>query len=67
MSKDPSVAQLGQRLGLSPLDVEQADLLYKCNGKLSLIWRSTGLVNSCETILLLGLVYAITQVRLSLL
>ena len=30
--KDPSVIQLGQRKGLSPLDAQQADLLYKCNG-----------------------------------
>ena len=37
VSKDPSVVQLGQRLGLSPLDAQQADLLYRCNGKLSQI------------------------------
>lgn len=33
VSKDPSVVQLGQRIGLSPKDVTQADLLYRCNGK----------------------------------
>ena len=28
-----SVIQLGQRIGLSPKDVTQADLLYRCNGE----------------------------------
>ncbi|XP_028393835.1 LOW QUALITY PROTEIN: meprin A subunit beta-like [Dendronephthya gigantea] len=35
--KDPSVIQLGQRKGLSPLDVQQADLLYKCNGQTTIV------------------------------
>ena len=30
----PGVIQLGQRIGLSPLDIKQADLLYDCQGKL---------------------------------
>ena len=33
IAKDPSVEQLGQRIGLSPLDVRQADLLYDCKGR----------------------------------
>ena len=32
VAKDSSVLQLGQRVGLSPKDVQQADLLYRCNG-----------------------------------
>jgi len=32
IAKDPSVTQLGQRIGLSPKDITQADLLYRCNG-----------------------------------
>lgn len=32
IAKNPSVAQLGQRVGLSPMDIKQADLLYRCNG-----------------------------------
>ena len=32
IAKDSSVVQLGQRVGLSPLDITQADLLYRCNG-----------------------------------
>lgn len=31
-AKNSSVIQLGQRIGLSPNDVTQADLLYRCNG-----------------------------------
>ena len=34
IAKDPSVVQLGQRIGLSPSDIKQADLLYECKGKL---------------------------------
>ena len=37
VSKDPSVVQLGQRLGLSPLDAQQADLLYRCNGQTTVV------------------------------
>lgn len=33
IAKDPSVTQLGQRIGLSPKDITQADLLYRCNGR----------------------------------
>ena len=32
-AKNSSVIQLGQRIGLSPKDVTQADLLYRCNGE----------------------------------
>ena len=35
IAKDTSVIQLGQRIGLSPKDVTQADLLYRCNGRKS--------------------------------
>jgi meprin B len=35
---DPKAIQLGQRVGLSPMDVKQADLLYKCNGIYSLLF-----------------------------
>ena len=35
-AKDDSVLQLGQRVGLYPSDVKQADLLYKCEGKKTL-------------------------------
>lgn len=33
IARDPSVIQLGQRVGLSPKDITQADLLYRCNGR----------------------------------
>lgn len=33
---DPNAIQLGQRVGLSPTDVKQIDLLYKCNGEIIL-------------------------------
>ena len=32
-AKNSFVIQLGQRIGLSPKDVTQADLLYRCNGE----------------------------------
>ncbi|XP_020607315.1 meprin A subunit beta-like [Orbicella faveolata] len=32
IAKEPSVVQLGQRIGLSPMDIKQADLLYECHG-----------------------------------
>lgn len=33
IAKNPSVIQMGQRIGLSPKDITQADLLYRCNGR----------------------------------
>lgn len=39
--KDPFAIQLGQRLGLSPLDVQQANLLYRCNGSYTVMFFTT--------------------------
>jgi len=44
IAKEPSVVQLGQRIGLSPMDIKQADLLYECHGRLYYETRS-GSVN----------------------
>ncbi|EDO36339.1 predicted protein [Nematostella vectensis] len=38
--KDPNAVQLGQRVGFSPSDEKQADLLYKCNGTRALFFGS---------------------------